>query len=142
MGDRANIVVRDRWVKNPGEREAVVLYSHWGGYELPETLRLALAKRARWDDESYLARIIFDVMLEGAHGEETGFGISTRLPDNQYDLLVLENERVHRLAEDQYRADGFASLADCPSISFEDYVSVSQRTWDNLTALPQGAETP
>lgn len=136
MGDRANIVVRDRYVKDPGDREAVVLYSHWGGYEMPETLRKALARRQRWDDESYLARIIFDTMTEGDHGSETGYGISTRMPDNEYDLLVLDSERVYRLSEADYKADGFTKLGQCESIGFAEYVAAPERTWDNLTDTP------
>lgn len=133
MGDRANIIVRNKWNIDPGDREGVVLYSHWGGYEMPEILREALAKRWRWDDGPYLARVIFDVMTKDEHDQEIGYGISTRLPDNERDLLVLDGERVYRLTEDAYREHGFVKLADCPSISFEDYVSVQRRTWDNLT---------
>jgi hypothetical protein len=133
MGDRANIVVRDRYAK--GEREAVFLYSHWGGYELPDVLRKALARNDRWGDDPYLARIVFEEMIEVDRGGATGFGIATRMPDNEHDLLVLANERVYRLSEEEYRAGGFAHLDRVPSIAFADYIEVSERTWDNLTDL-------
>lgn len=130
MGDRANIVVRDRYAKR--DSEAVWLYSHWGGTEMPETLRQALAHRERWDDEPYLARIVLQTMIAGDQSA-TGYGISTRMPDNEYDLLVLADERVYRVPENGYRADGnWAELAKYPSISFEDYIAADERTWDNL----------
>jgi hypothetical protein len=39
------------------------------------------ANAVRWDDDAYLARIMFDQMTLGDHGEETGFGITTSPPD-------------------------------------------------------------
>jgi hypothetical protein len=135
MGDRANIVIRvDQW-SEPGEREAVFLYGHWSGYDLPETLRKALAKRWRWDDGPYLARIVFDEMTADAHGDETGYGISTRIPDNEHDLLVLriKHQCLTRLPQDAYAAQGFNALNAYPSISFADYIAAPERTWDNLT---------
>ena len=132
MGDRANIVIRDNWNGDLHDQEAVFLYSHWGGTELPEVLRQGLiAGRGRWDDATYLARIIFDTMIGGGQGEETGYGISTRLGDNGYDLLVLSDERVYVLKQSDYERRGFAVLEDSPSIRFADYVAV-ERHWGNL----------
>lgn len=85
MGDRGNIIVRQG-----GDLPAVVLYTHWGGTELPSDLRQALAKGVRWNDPAYLARIIFDVMTAGQRDTETGFGISTGLPDNEHPLLDVD----------------------------------------------------
>jgi hypothetical protein len=84
MGDRGNIVIRQ------GEHPPVVLYTHWSGYALPGTLGAALAKRQRWDDNPYLARIIFDTLTAGQQGQETGFGITTYLADNQYPILEVD----------------------------------------------------
>ena len=61
MGDRGTV-----------EIHGVYLYTHWGASDLIDVVREALAKKWRWDDESYLARIIFDTMLDGSHGTETG----------------------------------------------------------------------
>jgi len=83
MGDRANIAVQVR-----GER--VYLYTHWNGYDLPETVRRALARKQRWDDAPYLTRIIFCEMVRGEETEESGFGISTQLGDNSYPLIVVD----------------------------------------------------
>jgi len=82
VGERGNIIVQD------GE-DRVYLYTHWGGAEIGQVLQRALAKRWRWDDAQYLARIIFDELTEGERGE-TGFGITVRLLDNEYPLLVVD----------------------------------------------------
>lgn len=82
MGDRANIVVH-----TGDDGKDVWLYTHWSGYRVPETLRQALAKGWRWTDPSYLARIIFDQLTTGQHGEETGYGISTGMCDNEHPIL-------------------------------------------------------
>jgi hypothetical protein len=78
MGDSRNIVVH-------GSAEAdVVLYTHWGGSELPQTLAKALGRgRGRWDDAPYLTRMIFCEMIAAEAGDdvvaalmsETGLGI-------------------------------------------------------------------
>lgn len=131
MGDRANAVVLDSF-KEP---EAVFLYSHWAGTELPDTVRTALAKEWRWDDSAYLARIVFDQMIGDAQGEETSYGIATRPPDNEYDFIVLRpsTSRLYRVPEEHWKAHGFTELDGLPSISFEDFVSETERTWENLT---------
>jgi len=84
MGDRGNIVVK-QW-----DGGSVYLYTHWGGSSLPSVLQTALAKRWRWNDPSYLTRIIFDVMTAGEHDEETGYGISTDAPDNEHPFIVVD----------------------------------------------------
>lgn len=139
MGDRANAVTLGWPIKSEENRRAVFLYSHWGGHELPERVRQALdsgAGRGRWADPAYLARIVFDAMQGDQHGEETGFGISTTPPDNEYDFIVLDadSECVIRVPEDFWaeRDYAFCDLDQCESISFEDYVA-TERTWENLT---------
>ena len=81
MGDRAQVLIKDT---------GVYLYTHWESYKLQETVTKAIAKKWRWDDPVYLARIIFDEMLEGQHGNETGFGISTR-QQSDINLLITVN---------------------------------------------------
>lgn len=135
MGDRANVVVRDDFSEQT-DREAVFLYGHWSGYDLPETLREALLVAPdRWTDSAYLARVVFDRMVGESQGGSTGFGISTRPPDNEYDFLVLHKGHVVRLSEAEYADHGFATLDACPKISFEAYVA-APRTWENLTEHP------
>ncbi len=81
MGDRGNIIVKDGGSK-------VYLYTHWSGSQLPEILKEALIKgEDRWDDGPYLARIIFQEMLDGDTGT-TGFGISSEYGDGGTDIEV------------------------------------------------------
>ena len=141
MGDRANIVIRERWPADLGDSEAVFLYTHWEGTELPETLRRGLsAARGRWDDAPYLARILFQTMVGDNEGQ-TGFSISTRLTDNEYDLLVLRDDRIYLVEERLYKATGFATLDQVPSLTFDDLVddAVEPMTWARLQALAKPA---
>jgi hypothetical protein len=125
MGSRANVVVVD---DNPDRhpKEAVFLYGHWSGSDLPKTLRAALqspAGKGRKNDPSYLARIIFNRMTKGDEDGEIGFGISTRLTDNQYPLLVVDVQRgvVGEFPEEEYEANGFAALPTMPGVPFDQY---------------------
>lgn len=77
MGDRGQVKIGK-----------VYLYTHWGGSNLKEDVKTALAKRWRWEDDEYLARIIFDVMTHGQNGEETGFGIGTSMHGDLNNPLV------------------------------------------------------
>ena len=134
MGDRANVVIRDDWPADLNQREAVFLYTHWGGSELPEQLRDALIHgRGRWGDPSYLARIVLDRMTRDDADDITGYGISTRLGDNEYPLLVLHVGRVYAMNEQRYHDRGFDALDEVASIGFDEYIAIP-RTWDNLMA--------
>jgi len=145
MGDRANVAVRG-W---SAEEPPVYLYTHWGGFELPEVVRRALDSpegHGRWDDPSYLARIVFEHMVRDAFSLETGFGISTTpAGDAEYDLILLDprNGLVYRFPRST-TAEGIreALTAESPpenAISFEDFVSAEARTWENLTDAVVGA---
>lgn len=70
----------------------VYLYTHWGAGTLEHSVRLALSKRWRWDDEEYLTRIIFDTMSAGEQGVETGFGISTSEHGDNEILIIVDCE--------------------------------------------------
>lgn len=87
MGDRANIQV-----KEDNNDSGVFLYTHWAGSKLPETLQNALKKRWRWNDFQYLTRIIFDEMVGEYHGQETGYGISSRVGDGEKRVLIVNCE--------------------------------------------------
>ena len=110
MGDRANIVVlqpKGEKVKQVTDallangRERIYLYSHWGGSKLPHVLQNVLSRRARWDDDAYLTRMIFCAMVKGDEESETGYGISTSPPDNEHDYLVVDcdTQTVSRVKE-------------------------------------------
>jgi len=98
MGDRTNIVVTD------GPDHRVYLYGHWSGgkYILngAAALKKAIADR-RETDPQYLARIVFDEMVGNHRGGTTGFGITARIHDNEYPVLVLgDNATVWFESED------------------------------------------
>ena len=85
MGDRAQVVIKNE------DEPPVYLYTHWNGTELPDTVRKALARKQRWTDIEYLARIIFCEMIKGNEAGETGFGIGTgEHGDNEHDLIVVD----------------------------------------------------
>ena len=84
MGDPANVLVKS----SDGE---VYLYTHWSGSELPQVVRGALAKKWRWDDAPYLARIIFCEMVGHNNLEdETGFGISPVVCDGENRVIEID----------------------------------------------------
>lgn len=87
MGDRANIAVQFDGKQN----KRVWLYTHWGGSDLDQTLAAALDRgRGRWNDDQYLARIIFCEMIQGSVLDETGYGIGVEPGDNEYPFLVVD----------------------------------------------------
>jgi hypothetical protein len=82
MSDGASVYVHD------GSEPGVYLYTHWGGPELPDMVRTALARQQRWNDDAYLARIIFNTMTKGREDEDSGFGISASEDDGLYVIDV------------------------------------------------------
>jgi len=131
MGDRANIIL-----KQYNEDTPLFLYTHWCGHELPRTLQEALARRQRWDDPTYLARIIFDTMIGNDQGGETGFGISTSLGDNEYNFLYVNvpEQTVSLIGTGGTREKHMLDGAVIDTWSFADYVDLdlSKATWDVL----------
>lgn len=105
MGDRGNIAVRQDKETNA----QIWLYTHWGGTHLPQDLQSALTKfQGRWNDDSYLTRNILSEMIPDSQiHEETGFGISTRITDNEHEILVVcvESQTVF-LIEERELKDG------------------------------------
>lgn len=121
MGDRGNIVVR----QGNTNLEDVWFYTHWNGSGIKDVVRAALARRKRWNDESYLARIVFDELTSGQQGEETGFGISTGMVDNSHPILVVHvpNQVVYTVDEAELE-DGRLPDDEPPKSakSFEDFI--------------------
>ena len=101
MGDRGNIVIRQRKNTNADD---IWFYSHNGGEGLPLVLQQAIQRQVRWNDETYLARIIFCAMIcesDDLKGE-IGYGISCRITDNEHSILVVDvpSQCVHIISED------------------------------------------
>lgn len=84
MGDRGNIKVT-----NAGR--SVYLYTHWSGSDLPTTVQAALRRRQRWDDEQYLARILFCTLVpQKDWSGETGYGIGTVIGDGEDKVVEVD----------------------------------------------------
>jgi hypothetical protein len=72
MGDRAQV-----FIHNGGHAAPVALYTHSAGGTLASTVARALARKQRWNDPEYLARIIFCEMVRGDEAGDVDFGIGT-----------------------------------------------------------------
>ena len=82
MSTRGQVCVKDKYGGD------IYLYSHSDSYRLPGEVQKALAYRKQWDNGEYLARMIFEVMLERASEKEYGFGIGNR-EHGDIDILVI-----------------------------------------------------
>jgi hypothetical protein len=76
----------------------VYLYGHWSGTDSPLSVRAALIRaKDRWDDGSYLTRVIFCEMLKRAYSDPAkalddnlSFGIGLTMQDNEYPITVVD----------------------------------------------------
>lgn len=88
MGDRRDVVFEF------GEGKTVVLYSHWQGSTLQETLAEALnsnAARSRYGDPSYLCRILISQIIGEQWEGALNWGISPEpCGDAQHDPIVVD----------------------------------------------------
>jgi len=85
MGDRTNTVFR------MADGSDVVLYQHWGGFEMMANLAAAVdAARPRWHDEAYATRIIISNLIGDDWNQEYGYGICTRIMDNEHSIPVID----------------------------------------------------
>jgi hypothetical protein len=127
MGDRANIAILQP-AQEGHAPEFVVLYGHSSGYQMPEVLRKAIARGARLDDEQYFARIVFDVLTDGAHGDVTGFGITTQVWDNGHPIIVADcgNAVVYTTDEKDL------NTPTSQKIRFADYGALETATWNTF----------
>jgi hypothetical protein len=123
MGDRGNIVIVQHAFNKEtkkSERRDIFLYSHNIGYKLPRMLQEVLARKSRWDDSSYLARMIFCRMVKGNVSGEIGYGISTYPTDNQCPYLIVDckTQTVSASLEEKY-PETFKS------VSFQEFVDLT-----------------
>lgn len=115
------------------DKSQIWLYSHWGGSELPERLKRGIAAgKGRWNDESYLTKIIFGhAVPEENWKEETGYGISGRIQDNGHPISVVDVPRQKVFTMDEGLLiegkvpDGFTP--DPKRVwSFEEYAALAE----------------
>jgi hypothetical protein len=109
MGDRANVYVQDEY----NEEKGVYLYTHSFGDELPFVVQKALSRKLRWDDGSYLARIIFCEMVKDDIEGELGYGISAeRVGDNHKLITVQPYKQLIKFGDDDsWRFSEYIELA-------------------------------
>jgi len=86
MGDRANFGFRAN-----SESPVVVLYAHWGGYEMMNNLAHAIATaRPRWSDEGYATRIAISQLIGEEWNQELSYGIYVnQIGDNEHSVPVV-----------------------------------------------------
>ena len=100
MGMRQNIKMEY------SDGNSIYIYSHWGGGEtiyessLHLSLYYALACKKRWDDESYLARIIISEVPKEDIDGHLDFGISPYPFSAEYPTIEvdLKNNTVNDLS--------------------------------------------
>ena len=120
MGDRSNIVIE----QHDGNR--VWLYGHWMGEDSINVVRDTLAKRERWSDAPYLARMLFARMTQGSPNSSTGYGISTYMCDNEYPVIVLNPATQTVVLEDAPFGDDLKPIT--PPVSFETFIACGAET--------------
>lgn len=108
MGNRANVHFIDS-----ENSDGIFLYTHWDGDELPLIVKKTLARKLRWDDPSYLCRMIFCAMVSDDVDGETGYGISTyEVDSNHPDIVVDCMELQVRIAEHKWSFEDYIELSD------------------------------
>ena len=86
MGDRANFGFRA-----DENSPVVVLYAHWGGYQMMSNLAHAIdIARPRWNDEGYATRICISQLIGDEWNQEYSFGIYVdSLGDNEHSVPIV-----------------------------------------------------
>jgi hypothetical protein len=86
MGMRRNIEL------NYGRQYGkIYLYTHWGAEGLEKALAHALDRgRLRWNDDAYLARVIFTDMTQGIGDELTEYGLAPWECDPEFPTLTVD----------------------------------------------------
>ena len=87
MGCRGTIEIWEH-AASPDE-SPVVLYTHWGAKEMEDDLRAVLSRKQRWNDPSYLSRMIFSRMIRNDIDGELNYGILTdNVGDAEKEIVV------------------------------------------------------
>ena len=121
MGCRGTIEIWENGAAPKDEEKPVVLYTHWGAKEMEDDLRDVLSRKVRWNDPSYLSRMIFSRMIRNDIDGELNYGILTdNVGDAQKEIVVDCNRQeviVKELDENvTYTFDDF--------IDNDDYISI------------------
>jgi len=118
MGDRANICTGffGRENHHASQLLKIYMYTHWDGTSLPVTLQDALKRgQSRWDDPQYLNRIIFSEMIQNDVLDDTGYGLSTEIGDNEHEIIYVNHDTQSVLIGDK-------------TWSFDEYIALDMAT--------------
>lgn len=121
MGDRGNIQIKGKDIGG-----TVNFYTHWSGSHIREITATALARRQRWDDGGYLARIIFCGLIGDDVKGETGYGIACEPLDNEHPIIVVDVDKQTVVEVPDKRKDyGFELREESikEPMSFGDFVA-------------------
>ena len=89
MGCRGTIEIWEHADAPKSEERPVVLYTHWGAREMEDDLRDVLSRKLRWNDPSYLSRMIFSRMIRNDIDGELNYGILTdNVGDAEVEIIV------------------------------------------------------
>lgn len=127
MGDRANIVLRDKHYGTDLTAD-VFLYTHWSGYKVEQIaadgLREAIAA-GRVDDVAYGGRIVTDVFLKAhADSPHLGAGVSAIIGDGDSHQVIIDfaaqtvTYQVLTDPEDDSREYGGGTMTEVPIADF------------------------
>lgn len=117
MGDRAQIAIKT------DKNGSVFLYSHWDGAEIfPKLKKSLLRGDERHNDPEYLARIIFDDLVNGSKGT-SGYGISTsRHTDIEHLIPVVDCDTQ----EISFLPADFGEKNPPEPMSFDDFMKLEE----------------
>jgi hypothetical protein len=142
MGDRSNIVIIDagysknvetqRWERDPAKDGRIWLYGHWMGGSAIAHAKHGLASD-RVGDTPYLARVIFSSMVKDSIDETTGFGVSTRMTDNEHPIIVIDpaGEGGPQVWLELDGAEGKLEVVAGP-VTREQFLAIDAHNFDDL----------
>lgn len=92
MGDRGNVFFVDK--VSGKQLDGIYMYTHWSGGSLPWLVQAALKRgKGRWGDSQYLARIVFCELIQESVMDETGYGLSTQIGDNEHAIIRVDDTK-------------------------------------------------
>jgi len=110
------------------KQSGIYLYQHWDGYNTPLEVQEALKLKARWDDEEYLTRIIFETMLESGKSDIEDDRDLIREKTLGYGIGLFQHSDIEWLTEVDVLhqtikiRQGYNALDVVYSGSFEDFI--------------------
>jgi len=132
MGDRGQVHILNKF---PSHSPGVWLYTHWGATELPMIVQRAMKRRLRWDDDCYLARIIFCEMIADDINGELGFGIDTDRHGDSWRAIHIDTELQKITIEDGFEDDNYGYEEN--EWTFEEYITANLKRLCGLAGHPK-----